>query len=136
MAVVAEFVNSTLYWAERLDAIPVANHELFNRVYGVKLQRTLESRHFWDSRGLRSQMTHFNLSVLHWRLFSELIPREALLNRSVDDILTYKRESGALRERYHTYVSMLESELTAEPWKESHAREVDQLVKRALHRNL
>jgi hypothetical protein len=130
MAVVAERVNSTLYWAERLDAVPVSNDELFNRVYGVKLRRVLEGRHFWDSRGLRSQMTHFNLSVLHWQLFAELIPREALLDRSVDDILTYKRESAALRDRYHTYVGMLETELTAEPWKESRAREVEQLVKR------
>ena len=103
--------------------------ELFNRVYGVKLRRALENRHFWDSRGLRGQAQNLTIGVLYWELFSELIPLPTLLNRSLDDIVRYRQESVELQERYRSYVSILETQVAAEPWKEAHAREVDRLVR-------
>jgi hypothetical protein len=129
MMIAAERVNSTLYWAERLGAVPVSNHELFNRVYGVKLRRALENRDFWDSRGLRDQMRNVTISVLSWELFSEIIPLPSVSRRSIEEIIRYKQESSGLQERYRSYVGMLEAEVTTNPWEASHAKEIDKLVR-------
>lgn len=129
-ALLAERLNSTLYWAERHQAIPVTNAELFNRAYGAKLKRALVNRSFWTDRGAREQVQATTVSVLSWQLFQEVVPPSALQGKSLEELLSYKRETGELHEKYRDYVGALAAEISAEPWEERHIRQIDDLVKR------
>jgi hypothetical protein len=77
----------------------------------------------------REQSHGFKLNVLSWTLFTEVILDEVIQAREPRDIVHYVREARELRDRYRGYLSMLETEIKAEPWETKLEEEVDKLVR-------
>jgi len=126
----SERINTALYFADLKQLVPVADHALFNALYGTKLQRAISNPWFLREHGAQDQVTKLKISVLTWQLFSEIIPPEVIDTKSANAILDYKSEAAELQERYRTYVRTMETDVAVAAWDESLMSEVDRLVRR------
>ncbi len=128
-ALSSERINATLYFAGLQDLVPVANHDLFTKLYGAKLKRAIESPRFLNERGATAQGHRLKFSILSWQLFVEVIPKEAIEAKEIGQILTYRDESQELLAKYRSYLGMIETGLAAESWDETLNEEIDKLVR-------
>ena len=68
-AMCSERINTALYFADLKQLVPVADHALFNALYGTKLQRAISNPWFLREHGAQDQVTKLKISVLTWQLF-------------------------------------------------------------------
>jgi hypothetical protein len=128
-ALCSERVNSSLYFAGLHDLVPVSNHDLFIRLFGIKLKRSLTNPAYPARAGGRDAKRKARFSTLSWQLLTEVVPPETLVRKSVDDILRYKLESSALSIRFREYLFRLEAGLSSEPWDDALRQEIERVVK-------
>ncbi len=127
-AICSERINTTLYMADAHNLVPVSSDRFFMRLFGTKLKRVIGNPEYLHERRADSQERKVKLNMLSWEIFVEAIPDEAIAQRSVMDIVAYKRESQDLHDRFWGYVSSLEAEIAAASWSPSIAREVERVV--------
>lgn len=128
-ALCSERINSCLYFAGQHDLVPVSNHDLFIRLFGIKLKRALDNPGYKPAGGARGEKRKARFSGLSWQLLTEAVSPEALVKRSVSDILRYKAESAEVSTRFREYLFRLEAGLSGEPWDEGLRQEIEKLVK-------
>jgi hypothetical protein len=126
-ALCSERINSCLYFAGLRDLVPVSNHDLFIRLFGIKLKRTLDSPACDVDPRERHRNARF--SSLSWELLTEVVPPQALAKRTVSEILDYKAEAAEHSARFREYLFRLEAGLSSEPWDEKLKEEIEKLVR-------
>lgn len=127
-ALCSERINTTLYIADAHDLVPVSSDRFFMKLFGTKLKRVIANPEFRHERAADVQERKLKLNMLSWEIFVEAIPDAAIAQRSVMDIVAYKRESRDLHERFWGYISKLEGEIASVPWSPAIGREVERLV--------
>lgn len=127
-ALCSERINTTLYMADTHNLVPVSSDRFFMRLFGTKLKRVIANPEYVHEQGAGAQERKVKLNMLSWEIFVEAIPDKAIGQRSVMDIVAYKRESQDLHDRFWGYLSSLEADIAAASSSPSIAREVERLV--------
>lgn len=125
----SERINSCLYFAGAQGLVPVSNHDLFIRLFGIKLKRALGNPATPIRTGAADRRVTARFSVLSWQVLSQIVTHETLAKRTVAELLTYKEKSAAASRRFRQYLFRMEAGLAAEPWDEKLREEIDRLVR-------
>jgi hypothetical protein len=128
-ALCSERINSALYFAGLHDLVPVSNHDLYIRLFNLKLKRALANPSFRPADGSSERKRKARFSVLSWQLLAETVPPEALARRSVEDVLKYKEKSAEPAARFRAYLFELEAGLSSAPWDDALREEVSKVVR-------
>jgi hypothetical protein len=124
----SERINTVLYTSDDRELIPASNKKFFNDLFAFKLKRILKNPEFVKDKKIRNKEKTFNFSIMSWEIFTEIVPVQLLIKKSMKKIVRYKNASAELQSKFHDHIFNLQYLLTKEPWDESIKNEIEKIV--------
>ena len=132
-SICSERLNSTLFITEREELFPVSPHKMYVDLLNTKLKRVAATN---NEKSKRSNHTAQNrshkISIMSWEITTEIVPKNIIDRKSLNDILRYKLACAELKDRFHTKLLSLEAGINSEPWDKSFAKEVNMIINKDL----
>lgn len=125
----SERINTTLYFANANNLIPVSNQKLYIKLLSLKLERTIDNPIFQKERHLLDQKQKMRYSLLSWDICTEIIPQDLLIEKNIKHILKYKNETIGLQEKFRNSLNNLQLMVSEQPWENAFLEEIDKIVK-------